>query len=137
LSLGRTCDGVPAVLKATREELKAGADFIKIMCGGGVASMTDAIETVQFTAEEIRAITTTCKQMGNIHSMSLSSFFISLPQTVVPKTNCAILATAHAYTNESVLHAINNGVMGIEHGNLIDESTARLFVIYFLQTIIN
>jgi hypothetical protein len=69
-SLGRTCDGVPAVLKATREELKAGADFIKIMCGGGVASMTDAIETVQFTAEEIRAITTTCKQMGNVHSTS-------------------------------------------------------------------
>lgn len=39
-SLGRTCDGVPQVLKATREELKAGADFIKIMCGGGVASPT-------------------------------------------------------------------------------------------------
>lgn len=64
--------------------------------------MTDAIETVQFTAEEIRAITTTCKQMGNVHT------------------------TAHAYTNESVLHAIDNGVMGIEHGNLIDESVARL-----------
>lgn len=37
---------------------------IKIMVGGGVASETDAIETVQYTAEEIRAITTTCKQMG-------------------------------------------------------------------------
>ena len=39
-ALGRTCDGVPQVLKATREELKGGADFIKIMCGGGVASPT-------------------------------------------------------------------------------------------------
>lgn len=39
-SLGRTCDGVPQVLKATREELKGGADFIKVMCGGGVASPT-------------------------------------------------------------------------------------------------
>ena len=67
-SLGRTADGVPQVLKATREELKGGADFIKIMCGGGVASPTDAIETVQFTAEEIRAITTTCNQTGNKHS---------------------------------------------------------------------
>ena len=55
-------------MKATREELKGGADFIKIMCGGGVASPTDAIETVQFTAEEIQAITMTCKQMGNKHS---------------------------------------------------------------------
>ncbi|KAI0669669.1 hypothetical protein C8Q78DRAFT_1041478 [Trametes maxima] len=101
-SLGRTCDGVPQVLKATREELKGGADFIKIMCGGGVASPTDAIETVQFTADEIRAITTTCRQMGNKHS------------------------TAHAYTDASVLHAIENGVKGIEHGNLISRDTAKL-----------
>nr|GAT53673.1 predicted protein [Mycena chlorophos] len=62
--LGRVADGVPEVLKATREELKGGADFIKIMVGGGVASETDSIESVQLTAEEIRAITTTSKQMG-------------------------------------------------------------------------
>ncbi|KAI0741117.1 hypothetical protein C8Q76DRAFT_609011 [Earliella scabrosa] len=101
-SLGRTCDGVPQVLKATREELKGGADFIKVMCGGGVASPTDAIETVQFTAEEIQAITTTCKQMGSKHT------------------------TAHAYTDASVRHAIDNGVKGIEHGNLISRETAEL-----------
>ena len=63
-SLGRTADGVPMVLKATREELKQGADFIKIMVGGGVASETDGIETVQYTAEEVRAVTTTAWQMG-------------------------------------------------------------------------
>lgn len=73
-------DGVPAVLSAVRGELKSGADcmspftshtflwlitaVIKIMVGGGVASEQDAIETVQYTAEEIQAITTTCKQMG-------------------------------------------------------------------------
>ncbi|EJF57550.1 hypothetical protein DICSQDRAFT_111629 [Dichomitus squalens LYAD-421 SS1] len=101
-SLGRTADGVPQVLKATREELKGGADFIKIMCGGGVASPTDAIESVQFTAEEIQAITRTCKQMGNKHT------------------------TAHAYTDASVRHAIDNGVQGIEHGNLISRETAQL-----------
>ena len=76
-SLGRTADGVPQVLKATREELKGGADFMKIMCGGGVASPTDAIETVQFTAEEIRAITTTCTQMGNKHSGQLPALLSS------------------------------------------------------------
>ncbi|KAJ7507119.1 hypothetical protein B0H11DRAFT_1970337 [Mycena galericulata] len=74
------CDGVPQVLKATREELKAGADFIKIMVGGGVASETDAIET------EIQAITTTCKQMGGK------------------------MTTAHAYTVDAIRHAIDNGV---------------------------
>lgn len=41
---------------------------IKVMCGGGVASATDAIETIQYSAEEIQAITTTCRQMGNIHT---------------------------------------------------------------------
>lgn len=64
LSLGRTADGVPAVLKAVREEIKEGADFIKVMLGGGVASEADAIETVQYTAAEVQAITTTAWQMG-------------------------------------------------------------------------
>ncbi|KAJ8095152.1 hypothetical protein PM082_010374 [Marasmius tenuissimus] len=98
----RVADGVPAVLSAVRGELKAGADFIKIMVGGGVASETDAIETVQYTAEEIQAITTSCRQMGGK------------------------MATAHAYTVEAIRHAIDNGVLGIEHGNLIDEPTATL-----------
>ncbi|EJD40401.1 hypothetical protein AURDEDRAFT_115887 [Auricularia subglabra TFB-10046 SS5] len=100
-SLARVVDGVDAVLRATREEIKGGADFIKIMAGGGVASATDAIETVQFLSEEVQAITRTCNQMGNIHT------------------------TAHAYTVESINHAIDNGVRGIEHGNLIDEATAK------------
>ncbi|KAJ7052731.1 hypothetical protein C8F01DRAFT_564548 [Mycena amicta] len=112
--LGRVADGVPEVLKATREEIKAGADFIKIMVGGGVASETDTIESVQFTAEEIRAITTTCKQMGGK------------------------MATAHAYTVDAVRHAIENGVSGIEHGNLIDRPTANLMAskgIYLTPTL--
>ncbi|KAJ9101662.1 hypothetical protein QFC20_005195 [Naganishia adeliensis] len=103
-SLARVADGAPQVLKATREELKAGADsftVIKIMVGGGVASETDAIETVQYSAEEIQAITSTCKQMGNRHT------------------------TAHAYTVEAIRHAIDNGVKGIEHGNLLDVETAK------------
>ncbi|GAA5917658.1 hypothetical protein JCM5296_005673 [Sporobolomyces johnsonii] len=76
------------------------APGIKIMVGGGVASETDGIETVQYTEDEIRAITTTCRQMGNKHT------------------------TAHAYTVEAIRHAVDNGVMGIEHGNLIDRETA-------------
>ncbi|KAF7319587.1 Amidohydro-rel domain-containing protein [Mycena chlorophos] len=112
--LGRVADGVPEVLKATREELKGGADFIKIMVGGGVASETDSIESVQFTADEIRAITTTCKQMGSK------------------------MVTAHAYTVDAVRHAIENGVGGIEHGNLIDRPTANLMAskgIYLTPTL--
>lgn len=33
--------------------------------------------------------------------------------------------TAHAYTPRSIRHAIDNGAMGIEHGNLVDADTAK------------
>lgn len=99
--LGRLCDGVPECMKYAREELRMGADFIKIMTGGGVASPTDALENLQFTKEEIQAITTVA-------------------------ANSRTYVMAHAYTPESIRHAIDNGVMGIEHGNLLDESTAAL-----------
>lgn len=99
-SLGRTCDGVPACLSAARDELRQGADFIKIMVGGGVASPSDQLDMLQFTAEEIRAITTTARQSHTY-------------------------VTAHAYTSEAIRHAVDNGVMGIEHGNFVDLETAK------------
>lgn len=100
MALGRLCDGVPECIKAAREELRTGADFIKIMAGGGVASPTDKLENVQFTAEEVRAISTVAK-------------------------NSNTYVTAHAYTPQSIRHAIDNGATGIEHGNLIDAETAK------------
>ncbi|KAL5358609.1 hypothetical protein BJX96DRAFT_183068 [Aspergillus floccosus] len=101
MGLGRIVDGAETCLKAAREELRLGADFIKIMTGGGVASPTDALEHLQFSAAEIAAITSVAAQR----------------ETYV---------TAHAYTPQSIRHAIDNGVKGIEHGNLIDPDTARL-----------
>lgn len=44
------------------------------MVGGGVASETDAIETVQYLAEEIQAITRTCRQMGGKKSEERTKF---------------------------------------------------------------
>ena len=70
-------------------------------CGGGVASFTDLLESVQFTSDEIKAITTTCRQMGGLPS------------------------TAHAYSVEAIRHAVDNGITGIEHGNFIDADTAK------------
>ncbi|KAJ9358177.1 hypothetical protein C8Q69DRAFT_472571 [Paecilomyces variotii] len=99
--LGRLCDGVPECIKYAREELRSGADFIKIMTGGGVASPTDALTNLQFTAEEIQAITTVADTYDT-------------------------WVTAHAYTPRSIMHAINNGVKGIEHGNMIDTETAKI-----------
>ncbi|KAH6671148.1 hypothetical protein B0J14DRAFT_484659 [Halenospora varia] len=100
MRLGKVCDGVSECIRAAREELRTGADFIKIMAGGGVASPTDRLDSVQFTADEINAIS----------SVAINS------NTYV---------TAHAYTPRSIRQAIDNGVTGIEHGNLIDEDTAK------------
>jgi imidazolonepropionase-like amidohydrolase len=131
---------VPAVLRATREELKAGADFIKIMVGGGVASATDAIETVQYTAEEVQAITKTCWQMGRMHTTahafvlflpfhfstpihsSLNTPFFAVPSSLRLVANHSSL---DRYTVEAIRHAVDNGVKGIEHGNLLDRETAE------------
>ncbi|KAH8653176.1 amidohydrolase [Tricladium varicosporioides] len=97
----KICDGVPECLRSARENIRTGSDFLKIMGGGGVCSPTDRIDNIQFTAEEVQAITTVAK-----HSKTY--------------------ATSHAYTPESIQQALNNGVMGIEHGNLIDQETAEL-----------
>ncbi|KAF4500491.1 linoleate diol synthase [Fusarium agapanthi] len=53
-SLGRICNGVPECMAAVRDEVRCGADFIKIMGSGGVASPTDKLEQLQFTTSEIR-----------------------------------------------------------------------------------
>ncbi|KAG0651043.1 Uncharacterized protein D0Z07_2793 [Hyphodiscus hymeniophilus] len=100
MALGRLCDGVPDCIRAAREELRTGADFIKIMAGGGVASPTDKLENVQFTADEVKAISEVAR-------------------------NANTYVTAHAYTPRSIRHAIENGANGIEHGNFIDAETAK------------
>ncbi|KAI0014753.1 amidohydrolase [Xylariomycetidae sp. FL0641] len=97
---GVVCDGVPDCTRAAREQLRTGADFVKIMVGGGVASPTDKLGNTQFTAEEVRAICEVARSYGT-------------------------WVTAHAYTPQAIRHAVENGVMGIEHGNLMDEATAR------------
>ncbi|KIR96949.1 hypothetical protein L804_05607 [Cryptococcus deuterogattii 2001/935-1] len=69
--------------------------------GTFVATEADGVETVQFTGAEIRAITETCDLMGGIHT------------------------TAHAYTDRAIRHAVENGIKGIEHGNLMSAETAK------------
>ncbi|KAJ9139405.1 Amidohydrolase 1 [Pleurostoma richardsiae] len=98
---GRLCDGVDECLRVSRDQIRRGADFLKIMGGGGISSPTDAIDSVQFTPEEINTIVGVAK---------INKTYVS----------------CHAYTPESIRNAIDNGVRAIEHGNLIDEATAAL-----------
>jgi imidazolonepropionase-like amidohydrolase len=99
-SLGRIADGVPEVRRAARDELRRGADQIKIMASGGVASPNDPIWTLQYSEEEIRAIVEEA-QAWRTYVM------------------------AHAYTPAAIRRAVTFGVRSIEHGNLIDGETAR------------
>jgi imidazolonepropionase-like amidohydrolase len=112
--LGRVCNGVPECMQAVREGIRTGSDFIKIMGSGGVSSPTDKIDHLQFTGEEIRAMVQCAKNAGTY-------------------------VTAHAYTTEAIRHCIDNGVRGIEHGNFLDEETAKLMVkkgVYLTPTLI-
>ena len=94
-------DGPDEVRKCVREQMRQGADQVKIMCSGGVASPYDPLDSLQFSEAEIAAATDEAKNFGRY-------------------------VLAHAYTPEAITRAVNNGVRTIEHGNLIDDKSARL-----------
>ncbi|WP_428539711.1 amidohydrolase family protein [Rhodopila sp.] len=99
-SLGRLCDGVPEIRRAAREEIKAGAQFIKIMANGGVASPTDPIHFRGFSQEEITAAVQEAEAAGTY-------------------------VAAHLYTDPAIRRAVECGVHSLEHCNLIEPATAQ------------
>jgi imidazolonepropionase-like amidohydrolase len=58
------CDGPDAVRKSAREMLRRGADQIKVMADGGVASPTDRPGHWQYTVEELKAAVATAEAAG-------------------------------------------------------------------------
>jgi imidazolonepropionase-like amidohydrolase len=94
-------DGADEVRKVVREQMRQGADQIKIMCSGGVASPYDPLDSLQYSPAEIVAATDEAKNFGRY-------------------------VLAHAYTPEAITRAVSNGVRTIEHGNLIDAKSAKL-----------
>jgi imidazolonepropionase-like amidohydrolase len=101
--LGRIADGVDAVRAAARDELRKGAHHIKVMASGGVASPTDRIDSVQYSAEELRAV---------VEEATAANRYVA----------------AHAYTARAVNRALQLGIRSIEHGNLIDDHSVELFL---------
>ncbi|MCW3476429.1 metal-dependent hydrolase family protein [Limobrevibacterium gyesilva] len=97
----RVADGVPDVIKAARDELRKGADHIKIMVSGGVASQADPLESLQYRMDEIEAAVEEAVRWGSY-------------------------VCAHAYSAKAIERAVRGGVRTIEHGNLIDAPTAKL-----------
>jgi imidazolonepropionase-like amidohydrolase len=94
-------DGVAEVRKAVREEMRQGCDQVKIMMSGGVASPYDPLDSLQFSPEEVAAAVEEAHAFGRY-------------------------VCAHAYSAEAITRAAHAGVRTIEHGNLIDEASAKL-----------
>lgn len=101
LEYSRIVNGRDEVLVATRDNLKNGASQIKMHLAGGVGTEFDPIDGRQFTLDEIKAAVEVAEGFGTY-------------------------VTAHVYTPDGIQQAIAGGVKCIEHGNLLDEETARL-----------
>jgi imidazolonepropionase-like amidohydrolase len=97
----RVVDGADRVLAAVREQLKLGASQIKLMVGGGAASLYDPLYTVQFTPAELRAAVQAAEDFGTY-------------------------VATHVYNVTGIRRAVEAGVKSIEHGHLADEATIAL-----------
>ena len=94
-------DGPDEVRVRVREQLMLGATQIKLTAGGGVASPHSPLDVSTFTEPELRAAVEAAENWGTY-------------------------VTVHAYTPAAIQRAIAAGVKCIEHGQLMDDRTARL-----------
>ncbi|MEM7303566.1 MAG: amidohydrolase family protein [Pseudomonadota bacterium] len=100
-TLGVICDGIAEVRRAAREQFRTGANFLKIMANGGVASPTDPIHFLGFSREELKTMVEEANNVGSY-------------------------AAAHLYTDEAIRRAVECGIHSLEHCNLISAKTARM-----------
>lgn len=94
-------DGVPEVRKRAREVLRMGATQLKVMAGGGVSSDYDPLDVRQYSKAEMEAVVDAA-EAWNTYVM------------------------VHAYTPKAVQAALEAGVKCIEHGQMMDEDTAKM-----------
>jgi imidazolonepropionase-like amidohydrolase len=101
--MGREVDGPDEARKGAREQLKAGADVIKVMATGGVMTPGVAPDSVQLTFEELRAAIEEAAHAGKI-------------------------AAAHAQGTLGIQNAIRAGADSIEHGVFLDAETIDMML---------
>ena len=94
-------DGIPAVQHMVRQNIKYGADLIKIGASGGVLSKGDDPQASQYTLEEMQAIVADAHRLGR-------------------------KVAAHAHGAEAIYLATEAGVDSIEHGSYVDERDIAL-----------
>ncbi len=100
---GREADGPDDVRKAVREQLKAGADFVKFIATGGIMTPEVEIGSPQLSVDELRA------GIEEVH-------------------NAGRKASAHAHGIQGIRNALAAGIDSIEHGYFLDDEAAAFMV---------
>ncbi len=103
LEISRLADGVAEVQKAARQQLREGADMLKIMTTGGVMSEKDKPTSCQYSMEEIEAF-------------------------VQEARNAGVRTGSHAQGTRGIKNAVLAGVDNIEHGIYLDDEVIELMV---------
>lgn len=94
-------DGIAAVQHKVRENIKYGADVIKVCATGGVLSKGDDPQASQYTLEEMKAIVADAHRLGR-------------------------KVAAHAHGAQGIAWAAEAGVDSVEHGSYIDDNAIRI-----------
>ncbi|GFG75623.1 metal-dependent hydrolase family protein [Mycobacterium botniense] len=94
-------DGCDEIRTRVRQEIRAGADWIKFAATGGFASPSDDPGQATYSQEEMDVLVATATDLG------------------VP-------VTPHSYGDEGIRRAVRAGVRSIEHGNLASAETLRM-----------
>jgi imidazolonepropionase-like amidohydrolase len=97
----RICDGVDAVRRETREQIRQGVDHIKIMASGGAATPSDELDNSQYSLEELKAVVFEAESAGKY-------------------------VMAHCYSKRSARLCAQAGIRSIEHGNLLDRESVKI-----------
>lgn len=92
------CNGPEECRAAVRYQIKYGANVIKFMPSGGVLSLSDPVDNVQLTQEEMNAI------VGEAHAWKRK-------------------VAAHCHGDRAAKMAIAAGVDSIEHGSFLQDDT--------------
>jgi imidazolonepropionase-like amidohydrolase len=95
------CNGADQCREAVRDQMKWGADVIKICASGGVLSESDPVDTPQLTPDELTAI------ISEAHKWKRKT-------------------AAHAHGDLAAKLAVEAGIDSIEHGSFLTESTLKL-----------
>ncbi len=111
---GREADGPDEVRKAVREQIKAGADSIKIMASGGALTEGSEPGCVAFSIEELKAAVEEANKAGKRTS-------------------------AHAHAATAVKNAVKAGIDSVEHAMFMDEEALEMMDkhgVFYVPTVV-